>query len=113
MKIPLLDLKKQYALVREETEKSIRDVLESQYFIGGKYVTEFEEAVAEYSGVKHAVGVSSGTDALLVSLMALGIYRSPLDEGKADEVIVPAYTFFATAGFFRFGAPGRGPYLRI
>ena len=54
MKIPLLDLKKQYALVREETEKSVRDVLESQYFIGGKYVTEFEEAVAEYSGVKHA-----------------------------------------------------------
>lgn len=105
MKIPLLDLKKQYALVREETEKSIRDVLESQYFIGGKYVTEFEEAVAEYSGVKHAVGVSSGTDALLVSLMALGIYRSPLDEGKADEVIVPAYTFFATAGsVWRAGA---------
>ena len=79
MKIPLLDLKKQYALVREETEKSIRDVLESQYFIGGKYVTEFEEAVAEYSGVKHAVGVSSGTDAL--------------------------YTFFATAGsVWRAGA---------
>ena len=68
-------------------------------------MTEFEEAVAEYSGVKHAVGVSSGTDALLVSLMALGIYRSPLDEGKADEVRVPAYTFIATAGsVWRAGA---------
>ena len=105
MKIPLLDLKKQYALVRAETEKSIRDVLESQLFIGGKYVADFEEAVAGYSGVRCAVGVSSGTDALLVSLMALGICRSPLDEGPADEVIVPAYTFFATAGsVWRAGA---------
>lgn len=105
MKIPLLDLKKQYALVRSETEKSIRDVLESQYFIGGKYVAEFEGAVAAYSGVRHAVGVSSGTDALLASLMALEICRSPLDEGPADEVIVPAYTFFATAGsVWRAGA---------
>lgn len=105
MKIPLLDLKTQYATVRAETEKSIRDILESQYFIGGHYVSDFENAVAAYSGVKHAIGVSSGTDALLASLMALGIYRSPLDEGAADEVVVPAYTFFATAGsVWRAGA---------
>lgn len=105
MKIPLLDLKKQYAGVRDETEKLLKDVIESQYFIGGKYVADFENAVALYSGVSHAIGVSSGTDALLASLMALGIYRSPLDEGPADEVIVPAYTFFATAGsVWRAGA---------
>ena len=105
MNIPLLDLKTQYAGVREETLKLVNDVLESQYFIGGKYVVEFENAVAKYSGVSEAVGVSSGTDALLASLMSLGIYRSPLDESPADEVIVPAYTFFATAGsVWRAGA---------
>ncbi len=105
MKIPLLDLKKQYAGVRDETKRMLDDILESQYFIGGPYVSKFEEAVAEYSGTKHAVGVSSGTDALLASLMALGIYRSPLDAGDPDEVIVPAYTFFATAGcVWRAGA---------
>ncbi len=105
MNIPLLDLKTQYAGVREETLKLVNDVLESQYFIGGKYVVEFENAVAKYSGVSEAVGISSGTDALLASLMSLGIYRSPLDESPADEVIVPAYTFFATAGsVWRAGA---------
>ena len=105
MKVPLLDLKKQYAGVRDETKRMLEDILESQYFIGGPYVAKFEEAVAEYSGTKFAVGVSSGTDALLASLMALGIYRSPLDEGAPDEVVVPAYTFFATAGcVWRAGA---------
>ena len=105
MKIPLLDLKVQYAGLRDETLKFLNDILESQYFIGGPYVEKFEREVAAYSGVKHAVGVSSGTDALLASLMGLGIYRSPLDNSPAWEVVVPAYTFFATAGsVWRAGA---------
>ncbi|PWM28864.1 MAG: transcriptional regulator [Verrucomicrobia bacterium] len=105
MKVPLLDLKAQYAGLREETLKAVSEVLESQYFIGGACVSKLEEAVAAYSGTSHAVGVSSGTDALLVSLMSAGVCRSPLDEGPAPEVIVPAYTFFATAGsVWRAGA---------
>ena len=105
MKVPLLDLKAQYAGLREETLKAVSEVLESQYFIGGACVSKFEEAVAAYSGTSHAIGVSSGTDALLVSLMSAGVCRSPLDEGPAPEVIVPAYTFFATAGsVWRAGA---------
>ena len=105
MKVPLLDLKIQYAPLREETLKSLNDILDSQYFIGGKYVSKLEEDIAAYSGVKHAIGVSSGTDALIASLMGCGIYRSPLDEGAADEVVLPAYTFFATAGsVWRCGA---------
>lgn len=97
MKIPLLDLKAQYAGLRAETQKALNEVLESQYFIGGPVVEKFEKAVAEYSGVKEAVGVSSGTDALLSSLMAMGLFRSPLDT-ETGEVILPTYTFFATAG---------------
>ena len=105
MKLPLLDLKIQYAPLRDETLKSLNDILDSQYFIGGKYVSKLEEDIAAYSGVKHAIGVSSGTDALVASLMGCGIYRSPLDEGAADEVVLPAYTFFATAGsVWRCGA---------
>lgn len=105
MKVPLLDLKIQYAHLREETLKSLNDILDSQYFIGGKYVAKLEEDIAAYSGVKHAIGVSSGTDALIASLMGCGVYRSPLDEGAADEVVLPAYTFFATAGsVWRCGA---------
>lgn len=105
MKVPLLDLKIQYAPLREETLKSLNDILDSQYFIGGKYVAKLEEDIAAYSGVKYAIGVSSGTDALIASLMGCGVYRSPLDEGAADEVVLPAYTFFATAGsVWRCGA---------
>ena len=105
MKVPLLDLKIQYVPLRDETLKSLNDILDSQYFIGGKYVSKLEEDIAAYSGVKHAIGVSSGTDALVASLMGCGIYRSPLDEGAADEVVLPAYTFFATAGsVWRCGA---------
>ncbi len=105
MKVPLLDLKAQYAPLREETRKVLDDILDSQYFIGGPYVEKLEKAVAEYSQVKFAVGVSSGTDALIAALMACGIYRSPLDTGEVDEVILPAYTFFATAGsVWRCGA---------
>ncbi|MDX1584207.1 MAG: DegT/DnrJ/EryC1/StrS family aminotransferase [Thermoanaerobaculia bacterium] len=91
MGVPLLDLKRQYDTIRDEIMEVTRDVYESQYFILGPRVTEFEENLAKYCGTKRAVGVSSGTDALLEALMVLGI-------GAGDEVIVPAYSFFATAG---------------
>jgi len=98
MPIPLLDLKLQYATIREEVLRVTNDVYESQYFILGKRVDDFERDFAAYCQSKHAVGVSSGTDALLIALMVLGV-------GPGDEVIVPAYSFFATAGVVdRLGA---------
>lgn len=89
--VPLLDLKAQYATIRDECRAVIDRVCESQRFIGGPEITSLEEEVAAYSRCKHAVGMSSGTDALLCAMMAMGI-------GPGDEVIVPAFTFFATAG---------------
>jgi dTDP-4-amino-4,6-dideoxygalactose transaminase len=91
MPIPLLDLKLQYATIREEALRVTEEIYASQLFILGKRVEEFERDFAAYCTTKHAVGVSSGTDALLEALMVLGI-------GPGDEVIVPAYSFFATAG---------------
>ncbi len=89
--IPLLDLVAQYNTIKPEIDAAIQEVLTSGKFILGPNEHAFEEEVAAYLGVKHAVGVASGTDALIIALRALGI-------GPGDEVIVPAYSFFATAG---------------
>src|SRR5947207_2791800 len=98
MPIPLLDLKLQYASIRKDVLRVTEEVYESQYFILGKRVEDFERDFAAYCQSKFAIGVSSGTDALLIALMVLGI-------GPDDEVIVPAYSFFATAGVVdRLGA---------
>jgi dTDP-4-amino-4,6-dideoxygalactose transaminase len=98
MAVPLLDLKLQYAAVRDEVMRATEEVYASQLFILGKKVDAFERDFAAYCQSKHAIGVSSGTDALLEALMVLGI-------GQGDEVIVPAYSFFASAGVVaRLGA---------
>jgi len=91
MPVPLLDLKPQYATIREDVLKVTEEIYEAQAFILGKRVDEFEKDFAEYCQTRYAIGVSSGTDALLIALMVLNV-------GPGDEVIVPAYTFFASAG---------------
>jgi dTDP-4-amino-4,6-dideoxygalactose transaminase len=98
MPVPLLDLKPQYAAIRDEILRVTEEVYASQAFILGKKVEGFERDFAAYCQSKHAIGLSSGTDALLIALMVLGV-------GPGDEVIVPAYSFFATAGVVaRLGA---------
>ena len=91
MKVPLLDLKEQYKTIKEEVLETVEELFESQYFILGPRVASLEKEIADYCDSKHAVGVSSGTDALLISLMATDI-------GFKDTVITSPYTFFATAG---------------
>src|SRR5215210_5791341 len=98
MNVKLLDLQAQYLPIRNEIRRAIDEVCDAQALILGPHVEKFEKNLAAYCGTKHAVGVSSGTDALLCSLMALGV-------GPGDEVIVPSFTFFATAGSIaRLGA---------
>jgi len=91
VKVPLLDLRAQYATLKEEVLAVTQEVYESQQFILGPKVKEFEDKVAEYCGCSYAVGVSSGTDALLISLMTAGI-------GSGDLVVTTPFTFFATVG---------------
>lgn len=91
MRVPLLDLKPQYHSLKKELDEAIIKVAESQYFILGPEVAGMEKEFCDYLGCKHALGVSSGTDALLLALMAIDIK-------PGDEVIVPTYSFFATAG---------------
>ena len=91
MNVPLLDLKAQYKSIKNEIDETLIRVAESQYFILGPDVDKLEADICNYTGAKRAIGVSSGTDALLLALMALDIK-------PGDEVIVPTYSFFATAG---------------
>ncbi|MEC4678886.1 MAG: DegT/DnrJ/EryC1/StrS family aminotransferase, partial [Nitrospirota bacterium] len=98
MKVPLLDLKAHHAPIKDEIFSVFEAVFKSQYFILGPEVKDLEEKIAAYCQTEFAVGVSSGTDALLLALMALDI-------GAGDEVITTPYTFFATAGVIsRVGA---------
>ncbi len=91
MNVPLLDLKPQYINIKDKVDKAVAEVIESQRFIMGPEVEKCEKAIAEYSGCRYGIGVSSGTDALLISLMAENI-------GPGDDVLTTAYSFFATAG---------------
>jgi dTDP-4-amino-4,6-dideoxygalactose transaminase len=91
MKIPLVDLVAQYHNIKDEMDAAVLGVLESGRFILGPNVSALEQEIAEYLGVKHAIGVASGTDALVIALRAAGVE-------PGDEVIVPAFSFFATAG---------------
>jgi dTDP-4-amino-4,6-dideoxygalactose transaminase len=98
MKVKLLDLQEQYLSIRGEVRRVLDEVCDAQDFILGPRVEKFEQNLARYCQTKHAIGVSSGTDALLCTLMAM-------DVGPGDEVICPAFTFFATAGSIaRLGA---------
>ncbi len=91
MSVPLLDLVAQYQTIRDEIEPALRSVIERQAFVMGPEIPELERRIAEFAHVKHAVACASGTDALLLPLKALGLR-------PGDEVIAPAFTFFATAG---------------
>ena len=95
MQIPLINLKKQYQTIKEEADKKALEVLSGAQYIMGTNVKEFEKEFSEYLGVKHSISVGNGTDALIISLKALGI-------GEGDEVITTPCTFFATAESISF-----------
>lgn len=98
MQVPMLDLKAQYATIKQDVLQAVTDVLATQMVCNGPPVRQLEREVAEYCGVGSGVGVSSGTDALILALMGLEI-------GEGDEVITTPFTFFATAGsIYRVGA---------
>ena len=98
MRVPLLDLSAQYERLAEPIGRAFEEILRTQSFILGPHVADFERALADHCGARHAIGVSSGTDAQLAIMMALGI-------GPGDAVITSAYTFFATGGCIaRLGA---------
>ncbi len=98
MKVPLLDLKRQYSSIKDEINGAIQNVLDHGMFIMGPEVKELEAELARYCGVKNGIGVASGTDALLLSLRGLNI-------GPGDEVVTTTFSFFATAGVIsRLGA---------
>ena len=89
MTIPFLNLSRQYQTIQPELEAKALEVLRSGAYVGGKYVTEFEAAMADYLGVKHVISCANGTDAIVIALRAAGI-------GHGDEVITTPFTFFAT-----------------
>ena len=95
MQIPLINLKKQYETIKEETDKKVLEVLSGAQYIMGSNVKEFEKEFNEYLGVKNSISVGNGTDALIIALKALGI-------GEGDEVITTPWTFFATAESISF-----------
>lgn len=90
-----MNLKKQYATIKEEADKKVLEVLSSAQYIMGENVKEFEKEISEYLGIKHSISVGNGTDALVIALKALGI-------GEGDEVITTPFTFFATAESISF-----------
>src|SRR6185503_7334506 len=98
MNVPLLDLQAQYASLRDDVRQAVERVLDSQRFVLGDEVRKLETSIASYTQTKHAIGCASGSDAVLLALMAL-------DVGAGDEVITTPFTFFATAAAItRLGA---------
>ena len=95
MNISLIDLKRQYETIKEDGDKAVLKVLNDAKYIMGENVVSFEKEFASYIGVKHAISVGNGTDALIIALKALGI-------GHGDEVITTPFTFFATAESISF-----------
>src|SRR4030043_698972 len=91
MKVPFFDLNLQFSSIEEEIKSALDEVFKTQQFILGPKVEALEQTIAQYCQTRYAIGVASGSDALLLSLMALGI-------GPGDEVLLPPFTFFATAG---------------